>query len=349
MEFRNREALQLENEAIRVTVLKGGGHIAEILHKKTGVNPLWVPPWPSIEPSDYDPTLHPQYGLNRGSRLLSGIMGHNLCLDLFGPPSTEEWDLGIGLHGEAPISRYEAEIRGMEMHLHATLALSKLRVSRILTLGDDGISVRLRESLENLSSTARAIGWTQHVTLGPPFLEAGSTQLGVYSERSRVFEAVEFEAGGLVLGADFEWPHAPSHTHGTSDMRCFAHGSRSSSFTTHLMRRDQDRAFFFAYSPSFHVLFGYEWDAKDFPWLGIWEENKSRLSMPWRGETVACGMEFGVSPFPESREQMVERESLFGVPTFRWLKARERVSVEYSAFIRHADGIPGAVAPRFER
>ena len=45
--YRGRSAVSIENEEIRVTVLREGGHIAEILHKATGVNPLWTPPWPS--------------------------------------------------------------------------------------------------------------------------------------------------------------------------------------------------------------------------------------------------------------------------------------------------------------
>jgi len=82
--YRNRRAVEIENQHLRVTVLEGGGHIAEIQHKPTGVNPLWTPPWPSMEPSAYDPGLHPQYGNDSESKLLAGIMGHNLCLDTFG-------------------------------------------------------------------------------------------------------------------------------------------------------------------------------------------------------------------------------------------------------------------------
>ena len=51
--FRDRRAVQIESDALRVTVLVEGGHIAEILDKQSGVNPLWTPPWPSIEPSSY--------------------------------------------------------------------------------------------------------------------------------------------------------------------------------------------------------------------------------------------------------------------------------------------------------
>ena len=88
--YRNREAVQIETEHVRVTVLTEGGHVAEILNKQTGVNPLWTPPWPSIEPSTYDAARHPEYGGDSESKLLAGIMGHNLCLDLFGGTSDDE-------------------------------------------------------------------------------------------------------------------------------------------------------------------------------------------------------------------------------------------------------------------
>ena len=59
--------------------------------------------------------------------------------------------------------------------------------------------------------------------------------------------------------------------------------------------------------------------------MGIWEENHSRRLPPWNGDTLTRGMEFGVSPFPETRRQMVDRGSLFDVPTYRWLPAKGRV------------------------
>src|SRR6516164_9734836 len=88
--YRGRKAVQAESQSLRVTATCEGGHIAEITHKASGVNPLWTPPWPSIEPSTYSLEEHPEYGADAESKLLAGIMGHNLCVDLFGPPSPEE-------------------------------------------------------------------------------------------------------------------------------------------------------------------------------------------------------------------------------------------------------------------
>ena len=84
--YRGRRAAAIENDSLRVTVLEEGGHIAEIADKATGVNPLWTPEWPSIEPSAYDPAAHPIYGGGVDAPLLAGLMGHNVCLDVFGGP-----------------------------------------------------------------------------------------------------------------------------------------------------------------------------------------------------------------------------------------------------------------------
>src|SRR5258705_7652695 len=106
LEHRGRRAAIVENSDLRVTVLEEGGHIAEMLDKRSGVNPLWTPPWPSMEPSTYVAARHAEYGSSSEAKLLAGIMGHNLCLDIFGAPSDEETAAGLTPHGEASVVRY---------------------------------------------------------------------------------------------------------------------------------------------------------------------------------------------------------------------------------------------------
>lgn len=167
--YRGRRATSIENDLLRVTVLQEGGHIAEIFDKQTGVNPLWTPPWESIEPSTYDLRKHPQYGSDSESKLLSGIMGHNLCLDIFGPPSAEEAAAGLTVHGEASVARYEIHATGAALTQSAHLPQAGLHLERRIQLA--GHTLEIVELLENESSTDRPVAWTQHVTLGPPFLE----------------------------------------------------------------------------------------------------------------------------------------------------------------------------------
>lgn len=344
---RNRRALAIENRDLRVTVLEEGGHIAAILDKKTGVNPLWSPLWPSLEPSTYDAARHPEYGGGIDGRLLAGIMGHNLCLDIFGPPSDEESAAGLDPHGEASIVRYELAGTGGStdgLTMRAEFPLAALRFERRIELQERIVDIR--ETVDNLSSVDRAIGWTQHVTLGPPFLKHGVTQFNASATRSKTFESAFGTDDYLKAGAEFDWPVAPRAAGGTSDLRVFTGVSKSSAYTAHLMDQTRGDAFFVAFDPDSRLAFGYRWKPSDFPWLGIWEENRSRTAPPWNGQTITRGMEFGVSPFPETRRQMIDRGTLFGTRTYRWMPAKSRVTVEYSAIVRETDTIPRSLEIR---
>jgi len=321
-----------------VTVLHEGGHIAEIFDKHAGVNPLWTPPWPSIERSAYERARHPAYGDGVDARLLAGIMGHNLCLDVFGGPSAEEAAAGLPVHGEASTVGYGLELDGDELVARAHLPLAQLRVERRLTLRER--TLRIRESVENLGATDRPVGWTEHVTLGPPFLERGVTQFHASATRSRVLETTFGTADYLVTGAEFEWPLAPREGGGTVDLRVSTDAEISSAYTAHLMDPAREESFFLAFSPRARLAFGYIWRRTDFPWLGIWEENMSRAQPPWSGQTLTRGMEFGVSPFPETRRAMIDRGRLFDTRTFTWIPAKSRVIVEYWCVSRPAAVIP---------
>lgn len=134
------------------------------------------------------------------------------------------------------------------------------------------------------------------MTLGPPFLEKGRTEFRASAARSIVFESPFGVADYLQPGACFDWP---------------------------------DTACFIAFSPAHRLALGYVWRPLDFPWMGIWEENRSRTAAPWNARTLTRGLEFGVSPFPETRRAMVDRGRLFETPTYRWLPANGALEADY--------------------
>jgi len=336
--YRGRRAAAIENSHLRVTVLEEGGHIAEILDKQTGINPLWTPPWPSIEPSVHDAARHPEYGDGIDNKLLAGITGHNLCLDIFGAPTEEETAAGMPVHGEASVAPYDIGGSAEELTLRAHLPIAQLRIQRSITLREGAL--RIRERVENLSGLDRPVGWTQHVTLGPPFLERGVTEFRLSATRSKTFEGAFGAHDYLKPDAEFDWPSAPGLDGASVDMQLYSSASSSSAFTTHLMDPGREHAFFVAFAPGPGLAFGYVWKREDFPWTGIWEENRSRTNKPWNGETLTRGMEFGVSPMPETRRQMVDRGKLFGVPTYRWLTAKGTAEVEYWAVAQSAGSVP---------
>jgi hypothetical protein len=264
-----------------------------------------------------------------------GILGHNLCLDMFGPPSNEEAAAGLTTHGEASVVRYDIEAFTNELKMNAMLPLAGLAFQRTLEL--DGESVIFSESVQNLTALDRPIAWTQHVTLGPPFLNS-NTQFTFPALRSRTFESSAFDGGVMAPATDFEWPNLPLKKGGTVDLRMFLDEEPFSRFTTHLMAPSQ-MAGFAAFSPRHRTLVGYQWRRIDFPWLGLWQENRNRSHAPWNNRSVTCGLEFGVSPYPENRRQMISRPALFGTPGYRWLPAHATAQVTYRAFIHSATAL----------
>jgi hypothetical protein len=343
--YRNRRAVQIENSQLRVSVFVEGGHIAELFHKPTDTNPLWTPPWPSLEPSAYSAAEHPEYGGHEESRLLAGISGHNICLDMFGPPSKAEAAAGLDVHGEGPIVPYQIEADGDGIVCVAELPEAGLRFTRRLALTPNGGVLRFHETIENLRATDRPIGWTEHVTLGPPFIERGVTRFRATGTRSKVIETeIAGEHGPQKAGAEFDWPFVPLKDGTTADLRRYTDAKVSGAFTTTLMDPAREHAHFLAWSPTSKLLCGYVWRRSDFPWLGRWEENCARDIKPWNKGTITLGMEFGVSPMPETRREMIERGGLFGVPGFRWIPARSKVEVSYCAFAAKSGSIPESVA-----
>jgi len=340
--YRGRRAYRIENDILRVTVLEEGGHVAEIFHKPTGVNPLWTPPWPSIEPSSYDPAKHPEYGDDAESRTLAGLMGHNACIDLFGAPTPAEAAAGMAVHGEASILPYSISVAGEALTQTLMMSEAQLRFSRRIRLVADG-GVEFEESLENLTSWDRPVAWTEHVTLGPPFLQGGETRFRVPATRSQVIDQPFGEHAYMKQGAEFMWPQVPLAEGGTEDLSIYTARPISGGFTTHLLDPGREEASFIAWSPRHRLAIGYAWSRADFPWLGLWEENRSRATTPWNGETITRGLEFGVSPFPCTRREMIERGPLFDTPTMRWIPARETVRVRYRAQLQAADTLPETI------
>ena len=197
----------------------------------------------------------------------------------------------------------------------------------------------ITETVRNLTAMDRPLAWTQHVTLSPPFLHPQTTEFRATGAHGAVIASDLGEAPYLQAGAEFIWPHAPLMDGSSfADLRRMKPKAPASSYTAIAMLPGE--ASWTAWSPECRLAVSYRWRAADFPWLGIWEENRSRQFTPWNGKGVTRGMEFGTSPFPESRRAMTERVRLLDRPTYRWLPARAERSTAYSIHMEACDAIP---------
>ena len=319
--FHNRKAWRLENDQLRVTVLPGGGHVAELTLKGgREVNPLWVPPWPSLEPGVYQRDKHGSaYGTDSEAATLASIMGHNLCFDYWGAPSPAEFQAGLTYHGEVSTLTWKRVSGGSaDLTYHADLPQARTSMTRTLRLR--GPVVYFEETAENPTSFDKPIGWVQHVTFGPPFVDA----------RTSAFDASGTRAERRVgsQSREFSWPAAEE-----KDYRRFSPDDRSEAMAYVLLDPSREIEFVSALNTGYKQLVVYVFRRQDFPWLAIWEQNRTRMSPPWNGETRTRGMEFGNTRISGTLRAWLRMPMLWDTPVFGWLDARAKHTARFLAVV----------------
>lgn len=337
--FQGRPAWVLENGLVHVSILAGGGHIAEArlisADPRAAINPMRIPHYPTIDPHTYDPARHGStYGDGPSRWLMSGYMGHLLCFPSYGPPSPDEAKAGLGGHGEAPISewkriRTEQSPERLTFHYGADLKKTQFRVERAVTILRGQRTVRVEEWVENLAPFDRPVNWMQHATFGPPFVEPGRTTMDLSGTRGQVSTG-RSGSNSLTPGSEVNWPTGTGADGKPTDLRVFR--PRDHAGTYYVVRMDPARReqFFAMFHPGYRVLIGYVFPAADNPWLADWQENRNNAPQPWNRQVVARGIEFGSSPFDEGLRKSVERGSFLGTPSYRWIGGRERLRTEFT-------------------
>jgi hypothetical protein len=341
--WNGREAYTLHNDLVEMVTLPGGGHIAEFQFlPSTGLpvlNPLWVPPWKSMEPYEYRAEKDAAvYGPVNEGKLLSGIAGHNICLDYFGPPSEEEAAQGLSTHGEAPSAKWQkTKLHTTSQEVSLTLAVrlpvAGLRFSREIRLRRGESVAYFAETVLNENKADHFFHWTQHVTLSPPFLGYDTSRIAISATRGRTHPAGYGGNDLLAAGRNFHWPFAPSQSGGSIDLtRPFAR--QGLGFLVSLMLNPRRQVqFITALNLPDRLLLGYCFRRADFPWVAIWEENQARTAAPWNGRCQTRGLEFGSTPSPVTRREAFAVSPLFDTPTFSIVPAKGKTTAHYVSFL----------------
>lgn len=333
--FRGRPAVRLESGAVEAVILPGGGHVARLSLADLDLNPLWEPPWPGVEPEDFDPARHVDYGGAEG-RLLAAIAGHNLCLDHFGDVSPAEAAAGGCVHGEAPNLPWRVHDQGASAE-EAWIAYgvecpeAGVRFTRTLRLGAGRPVATFDEEVVNLRRRDSAIGWQQHVTLGPPFVERGVTRLDLPARRGRTYPRSLGPADALRPDSDFAWPSAPGARGGEVRQDVYPSSPCASSICSALLEPEDGEGFVAAHNPRRGLTLLYAFPADVFPWAALWIENQSRTGPPWGGKAITWGLEFGATPLPTTRIETLSAGPLFGRRRFAVLPAKGSLRARYWA------------------
>ena len=333
----NRDVWQIENPQLRVTVTQVGGHIAEVVLKgRNEMNPLWVQTRPTIDPSEFIREKHEKlYGGGPASRLLSGLIGHNLCFPYWGDPSDSEYQAGMTFHGETGIVRWRQIGEGQagsrqQLSIAADLPESRTRFTRTISLTAGEPVVYFENRAENLSALDRPVGWCEHVTVGPPFLKKGVTLFDASLTRGRNL--------GDQSEKIFDWPTGQAET--AIDLRTVRDIERSGYVNNFLVDPKGELGYFTAVNPEQRLLLGYLFRRTEFPWLNVWEANQPGTND--QPAMLTRGLEFSNTPTHGSLRAMVAVPKLWEVPAYEWLNARGVLVKRFCAFSAEVpDGFKG--------
>jgi hypothetical protein len=342
VQWKGRDAMRLANGTIELISLTGGGHLAcfRFLDREgCSQNVLWEAPWPTIDPAtEWPDELLRLYGPGEIGKYLASYTGHALCLDYFGEPSNLNASLGLSLHGEAAITQWS--VMNLESSAEArarwnvSLPVAQLSFERKIRLGKGQSVAYIEEAVFNALDSEHVCDWVQHVTFGPPFLQAGESVLEVSAHRG--FTASSSYEGRSLLAAnrDFVWPYAPRDTaEGIADLRQPFSVAGFGFLAGVQLDIGREQEFILAINWVSRVGVGYCFRRCDFPWMTIWEENNARQDTPWFGKTAARGMEFGTTPLPRGKQEGRERISRFETPIGCVIPAHGKREAKYLMFL----------------
>ncbi len=285
-------------EAVVMTV---GGHLACIRFRGEELNPLWQPPWPSTDPAGVIGTPTGAYGDGAEAKLLSTIVGSNLCMDRFGAPWPGE---KRPLHGEAGVARFAMnQPNPQRIDWTASLPEARLSVERHIHL--EGGTLHWATSVRHADSTARDVEWCEHTNLGGDFLDGVdigadidlAVNLPGESEPGFAHYGPE---GSIPLDVALAVPAADAAPTGLFATTRVKTGATATWTATNRRLGRRLRA---------------EFKPDDFPWLGLWTQDRGRTTPPWSGRTRVRGMELSTKPFPEGKPPAIRAKTYRGRPS----------------------------------
>jgi hypothetical protein len=342
VQWKNRLGYRLSNGTVELTMLAGGGHIADFRLCGSPLNALWESPWPTIEPQTFSPREHSAlYGDGPVGKFLSGYTGHALALGYFGMPSPPEAEQGLALHGEAASAEWSVRSLVSDndcaaLAMEVTLPVHHLHFRREVSLPAGAFIACVTETVTNLSGNQVEFQWVEHVAFGEPLFTNGEAILFASGTHGKTWPA-GYEGHELISNdSEFRWPYAPSMDGQSADLsRPFARDG-TGFVAAVLTDSDRENAFVAIHNRRLALVAGYSFDRTIFPWIALWEENCARQYAPWNGRTRVRGVEFGTSPMPLGLDYARQMRNLFDTPVLGSLPAGSRLEARYELFLHPA-------------
>jgi hypothetical protein len=318
--FEERPALVMSNDKMELTILTTGGSLANLVlaDDPEKLSPFWNPVRMAREAGE--------------PRNTGPALGHFVCVDGFGPVSTEEKAAGLPGHGEAHTVPWAVAFSGKlasisTLAFKAELPLAQETFTRTFRMVDGENIIHVQSELESHLGFDRPVNWAEHATIGAPFLAPEVTVVDMAGKQGKTLKHPAKQALPLRLASfqDFEWPMAPQTSGGTTDLRATPATPNSLDHITCLMDTSRRLAWVTAINTEKHLILGYVFKRNEYPWVQDWEFYPANLKM-------ARGMEFATQPFDVPRREAIQTNSLFNTTTYRWLPAKSKIESRFLLF-----------------
>jgi len=316
--FEEKPAIVLSNDKMALTVITEGGAMGQIVlaSDKEKINPLWNPYW-----------IARQAGLARPTNT---FRGHFICVDGFGPSSTEERDAGLPFHGEAQMSQWQLrsnEKKGatQSAEFFVNMPLVQETLTRTYHVVDGENIVWVDSAVTSLLAFDRPIFWGEHATVSAPFLEPGKVAVDMPVTKSKTKAYQPSPMRQLRPFEDFTWPMAPALDGSMFDLRTAPMKPNTTDHVTTLIDPSRRLGYVTALHPEKRLLIGWVFRREEFPWVQTWLSNPGPNRM-------ARGLEFSTQPFDLPRAEVLKSGPLFDTPVFRILPAKSTVTASFLMF-----------------
>jgi hypothetical protein len=317
----NKSTLVFEGEKAKLEIQTEGSAITHFSLKKNKINPFtWA-----LEPGQMPKP-------NLGAPV---FRGHFLCIGRWGAASEAEQKAGLPHNGEVNtltwkiIKPVQPENKNLVAETECLEIKDQLKVSRFISMPKNGTSFLMTETVENKAGFDRIYNFTQHPTIGEPFL-APTTLIdcnaGLGFDQRTDFNLLEKTA--------FTFPEGQLKD-GYADLRTV--NEERGYVTTHIFPDTCQIGWVTACNPEQKLLLGYIFRTKEYPWLNLWHWKKDK-------KPYAHGLEFGTTGLGQPYKLLVDNcVSFFGRKSFSWIETGETITKKYICFLAelpdHFEGV----------
>jgi hypothetical protein len=289
--YRGMRTLIMENEFLKVVVLLDkGSDIMELRYKPKDLNLLLETEEGHRNPLRLIPLAPFEHGMED---LFGG--GWNECLPNTGSPCIYK---GIPhmLHGEVPLSPFDCSIEEeskevVKARLSLNLIRYPMRLIKWIELKEGERSLRIKESLINLSGEELDFSWLHHPNFGEPFLEP-DCKITIKGGKVITPSKSVSKISRLKEGIETDWPYSKLKNGKEVDLSLIPSKDVKAldvCFISNLIE-----PWYSLYNPNLKLGIAIRWDKDVFRYIWFWQ-NFWGSGYPWYGRLWNIGLEFCTS------------------------------------------------------